>query len=65
MMFAGARVYHNGKAVEGLGDPGVAAPVVRAPSPWVFAVATSVISAATGWVIEEAARAVRKRKRRR
>jgi hypothetical protein len=58
-------IYHNGIAVAGLGESTVAAPVVHAPSPWVFAVATSVISAATGWVIEEAARAVRKRKRRR
>jgi hypothetical protein len=68
MMFAGMRhenVYHDGKVVTGLGDSDVAAPVVRVPpSPWLFAVATSVISAATGWVIEEAARAVRKRKRR-
>lgn len=58
------RVFLNGAPV-GFGELNVAAPVVRAPSPWLFAVATSVISAATGWVIEEAVRVVRKRKRTR
>lgn len=58
-------VYRNGKLVTGLGETVSAPIVVRQTSPWALAVATSVIGAATGWVIEEAARAIRKRKRRR
>lgn len=68
MMYAGMRyappVYRDGQAAVGLGEV-VTAPVVRVPSPWTLAVATSVIGAATGWVIEEVARHVRGRKRRR
>ena len=50
----------------GFGDEKLSAPV-RGPhgtSPWAFALTTSVVGAATGWVIEEIARKIRKKKRR-
>lgn len=49
----------------GFGQVEAVAPVVQATSPWGLAVATSVIGAATGWCIEELAKKIRKRKRRR
>lgn len=42
----------------------VTPPVASSTSPWGMALATSMFSAATGWVIEEVARKVRKKKRR-
>ena len=41
------------------------APATTGSSPWVTMLATSVVSAAAGWAIEEVARTVRDRKRRR
>ena len=50
----------------GFGEPVtmVSAPSVAATSPWVLTVATSVIGAATGWVLEEIAQKVRRKRRR-
>lgn len=42
---------------------GQAEAVVAAPSPWGVALATSVLGAATGWVIEEIASGIRGRRR--
>jgi hypothetical protein len=53
--------------VVGFGQGEILAPVVmdaRGPSPWTMALATTVLGAATGWVIEEVARVVRGRKHR-
>jgi hypothetical protein len=47
------------------GQVGVVAPTTAVTSPWKVALVTSVVSAAAGWVIEETARTIRKRKRRR
>jgi hypothetical protein len=49
----------------GFGQEGLAAPpaAAAAVSPWALTLATSVVGAATGWVIEEFARKVRKKKR--
>lgn len=41
----------------------VAAPAVQATSPWAVALTTSVLGAATGWLIEEVARRARRRRR--
>ena len=49
-------------SVVGFGDEEILAPapkMVKTPSPWTVAVATTVLGAATGWVIEEVARMVR------
>jgi hypothetical protein len=49
----------------GFGQEEILAPVVAASaSPWTLAIATTVLGAATGWVIEEIARNVRGRRRR-
>ena len=48
------------KKVLGVGD-GLTAPAPVHTSPWTVAVATSVVGAATGWAIEEIAKAVRRR----
>lgn len=50
-----------GDADGSLGSP----PAAVGVSPWALALTTSVIGAATGWVIEEIASAVRGRRRRR
>jgi len=53
--------------VVGFGQEEILAPVAAAAasaSPWAMALATSVLGAATGWVIEEIARGVRGRKKR-
>ncbi len=48
----------------GFGQSEVAHPVATSGSPWAIALATSVVGAATGWVIEEvAARTIRKKRR--
>lgn len=39
------------------------APIVAAHSPWAVALVTSVVGAATGWVIEEVAKRARGRRR--
>lgn len=46
-----------------LGVGGLSAPAVAAVSPWAMALTTSVIGAATGWVIEEIASSLRGRRR--
>jgi membrane protein YqaA with SNARE-associated domain len=49
----------------GFGEAKVVRPPTAAPpSPWTVALVTSVVGAATGWVIEEVARKTRERKRR-
>lgn len=50
------------RKVLGVGD--LTAPTVVHASPWAVALATSVIGAATGWVIEEIATHVRGRRDR-
>lgn len=48
-----------------LGDwHGVVAPAVAAPGPWKVALATSVLGAMTGWVLDEVAQSVRGKRRR-
>jgi hypothetical protein len=48
----------------GFGQEGLAAPVAAAAGmPWGMALATSVIGAATGWVIEEIATKIRGKRR--
>jgi len=54
----------NGQPVVGLGQVAVA-PVVATASPWGLALATSVVGAAAGWCIEEVAKKIRKKRRRR
>ena len=40
------------------------AAIAAAPSPWAVALMTSVLGAATGWVIEEVAKGVRGKRKR-
>jgi hypothetical protein len=51
----------NGQPV-GIGQV-VTAPAVAGASPWALALATSVVGAATGWIMEEIARGAKKRRR--
>ena len=51
------------RPVVGFGQAELAAPAVTT-SPWALALATSVVGAATGWVIEEFAQRVRGKRRR-
>ena len=53
------------RPVVGFGQVEAVAPVVATTSPWGLALATSVVGAATGWCIEELAKKIRKRKKRR
>jgi hypothetical protein len=53
----------NGRPVIGFGQASLAVPVATA-SPWAIALATSVVGAATGWVIEEVARRTIRKKSR-
>lgn len=56
-------IQRAGQPTIGFGQPALIAPAVAA-SPWHVAVVTSVIGAATGWVIEEvASRTIRKKHR--
>ena len=52
----------NGQPV-GIGQA-VVAPAVAHASPWALALATSVVGAATGWIMEEIAQSARKKRRR-
>lgn len=54
-------ILYDGKPVFGFGQGALVAPAAAAAthSPWAVALATSVVGAATGWVIEEFARHVR------
>jgi membrane protein YqaA with SNARE-associated domain len=58
-------VSYNGKPVIGFGETITAPVIARASSssPWAMAITTSVLGAATGWVFDELARSVRKRRR--
>jgi len=47
--------------VDGFGDQQTTPPAVPVTAPWKVAVATSMLSAATGWAIEAVARKVRGR----
>jgi len=57
------RVSKDGKQVVGFGDGTVSSPspAVRAPSPWVMGITTSIVGAAVGWAIEEVATHIRRR----
>jgi hypothetical protein len=57
----------GGKPAVGFGQALMAPTTMAATatSPWLFALATSAMGAATGWVIEEVAKKVRGKKRRR
>lgn len=58
----------NGSRVVGFGQEEILAPAtvaaVASTSPWKVALVTTVLGAATGWVIEEVARIVRGKKKR-
>lgn len=54
----------GGYPVIGCAEP-VAPPVAPGPGPWTIALTTTVVSAATGWVIEEIARSARRKRQRR
>jgi membrane protein YqaA with SNARE-associated domain len=57
-------ILRAGAPVVGFGQGELVAPAVAAPtSPWTVALVTSVVGAATGWVIEEIATHVRERRR--
>lgn len=60
----GEQVFLNGAPV-GVGQAAVAIPAAAATSPWGMALATSVVGAATGWIIEEVVQKVRGKRRRR
>lgn len=49
----------NGVPVVGFGQEDPTPPAASGSSPWGMVVATSVVSAAAGWVIEEVARKFR------
>jgi hypothetical protein len=57
-------VFLNGEHI-GFVDEAISIPRVGAPSVWPMTIATSVVAAATGWVIEEIAESFRGRRRRR
>jgi hypothetical protein len=52
----------GGTPIVGFGES-VTVPIKTGASPWPLALATSVVGAAAGWVIEEVARSVRKKRR--
>jgi len=58
-------VHYGGHPVVGFGessDP--SPPTTKTASPWPMLIASSVVSAAAGWAIEEVAHKVRKKKKR-
>jgi len=59
------RVNYGNRPVVGFGQAPLMTPVAatKAASPWPIVLATSVVSAAAGWAIEEVARTVRRRRR--
>jgi hypothetical protein len=57
------QVMLSGTPLVGFGQAEIVAPAAVATSPWAVALATSVVGAATGWVIEEIATRVRGRRR--
>lgn len=57
-------ISYNGHPVIGFGaseEP--TPPTSKPPSPWPMLLASSVVSAAAGWAIDEVVRKIRKRKR--
>jgi hypothetical protein len=52
-------VRYNGHPVIGFGEDTVVTPVPSTSSPWTIPLATSVVSAAAGWAIQEIARVAR------
>lgn len=57
-------ILRGGVPVVGFGQTeAVLVPAATATSPWTVALATSVVGAATGWMIEEIATRVRGRRR--
>lgn len=50
-------------APSGVGQGVLVVPAAKVASPWTVALTTSVVGAATGWVIEEIARRARRRRR--
>jgi membrane protein YqaA with SNARE-associated domain len=66
----GLVIARNGRPVPGFAlgqaeELALPAAIVASPSPWAVALTTSVVGAATGWVIEELARKARGTRRRR
>ena len=65
------QVFLGGVPVVGFGDAtvsvgvGTVAPAVVATLPWGEIVASSIVSAAAGWALDEAVRSMRKKRRRR
>jgi hypothetical protein len=57
------QLVRGGAPIVGISEA-IAAPRVTGTSPWALAIATSVVGAAAGWVIEEVARKVRGRRKR-
>lgn len=60
-------ILRGGQPVVGIGQGEelvLPAAVASGASPWTLALATSVVGAATGWLIEEVATRVRGRRRR-
>ena len=52
-------IRYNGHPVIGFGQPALVVPTaaaVASTSPWTIALATTFLSSATGWAIEEVAR---------
>lgn len=59
------QIKHQGRPVVGFGDGELSSPAIAATSPWPMMLVTTVVSATTGWVLEEIAYKSRRRKRRR
>lgn len=61
MLLGTEQIYRSGI---GVGQPeALVATPAAAASPWAVVLVTSMASAATGWVIEEVAKSVRKKRR--
>lgn len=57
-------IQRGGHSVIGFGEKtAIEPPATKPPSPWPMVVATSVVSAAAGWAIDELARKVRGKRR--
>jgi hypothetical protein len=55
---------YNGHPVVGFGEEQPTPPTTKPKSEWPMLFATSIVSAAAGWAIDETARYVRGRRRR-
>lgn len=56
-------IHYNGHPVVGFGEDALVAPAAPPTSPWTIPLATSVVSAAAGWAIQEIARAASGKRR--